>query len=149
MCNAVGTRPDAVHYAKLLADAPPDTPLPASESEGVRLGVWSLLRKLGSVLLSHQLRHEDATVAPETLEKLMLDSVGDRSNSSIVSFLAGHTRAIASIAGANVQDKRTNRQRSFQNRSTPLKAVGQESLAPSGRPSGNLSPLRQTGAPDQ
>ena len=101
--NAVGTRPDAVYYAKLLCESPPDSRLTALESEGVRLGVWALLCKLGVVLLSFQLKHENAYVPAETLVKLMLDDVSDRSNQPIVSFLAGHTRALSVITGAQTK----------------------------------------------
>ena len=40
--ESVGNRPDTLHYAKLLADSPPDSPIANGEPEGIRLGVWSL-----------------------------------------------------------------------------------------------------------
>ena len=108
--NAVGTLPDSVYYAKLVSEFPPDSRLTSLDSEGVRLGVWTLLCKLGGVLLSYQLAHENAHVPAETLVKLMLDDASERSNKSIVSFLAGHTRALSIITGAQQQTKRVPHQ---------------------------------------
>ena len=46
--ESVDNRPDMVYYAKLLADSPPDAPIESINSEGVRLGIWSLLCKMGA-----------------------------------------------------------------------------------------------------
>ena len=92
--ESVVNRPDMVHYAKVLADSPPDAPIKSIDSEGVRLGVWSLLCKMGAVLPMHRLRYEGAAVSAEALERLMLDDHNKATNKSIVANLAGHERAL-------------------------------------------------------
>ena len=87
-----------VHYAKSLASMPPDTRFPNIEEDGVRLGLWTLLCKLGSILLTHRLRHEGVGVAAETLEQIMMGEAADNNNKAIVSHLATHARAHVFLA---------------------------------------------------
>ena len=97
VCDVAAGRLDWAYYAKALTEIPPGVPFANAKDDGVRLSVWTLLCKLGAIVMSYRLRHEGVSVSRETLESLMRDNSVDTSNKSIVAHLAAHSRAVSQV----------------------------------------------------
>ena len=95
--NVVGKAPYMRYYAQLFTKHPAGDPLPDVSNKGVRLVMWSLLCKLGSVMMSHRLAHHGKIIAAEKIEEILLNNEHIKVGHSIVAVIATDERATSQV----------------------------------------------------